>query len=705
METKYILIAIITALCIIGLFQLANEGDEGYPEYHLSVGKIADFELVAPFDFQILKSDEQLQEEYAQALRKADKPYTFSPDIEFEAYRNLDQLFNYIWEARENPNPESVIVKAREEGFQLENIYSLLHANEDMINSLYNSVRNILTELYKVGIYQGITGDSVLVVTPTGNKKFPRTRYFEVEEAKRLMKSRMGPMAQNLLLENNLNKLVMPNLVVDAVQYAKLQEEIKKQINPVAGMVLQNEIIIRKNQRITEEDINKINSLVREYKARGERRTSLMKWLSFMGLFIYILACLFAFNLYYWHTPYRETYGNNGTYILNLGFVLSVLMTIITCKMLNLNASIIPLVMFSVTVAIIIGFDFAIIYSIFSILMITPFANWDAFNLALLLTSILLLLSLMRNFKSRHDFLRIGVYFFLILNILSYALGMVSYSGNDLGEKFQSLLQNTGYSLISIIIAILGAMGLVRYFERKLHRATKQVLLELQDFNHPLLKRLATNAAGTYHHSLIVGNLAEQAAAAIGANPLLARVGSYYHDIGKSVHPELFTENNEDSSEFHDKYTPEESADIIRDHVKEGVVLAQKYHLPQPVIDIINQHHGTSYIRFFLDAAQRKGEVTDLSAFRYPGPLPQTKEAALVMLADIVESTIKSKKDVTEEEIEKILDDTIQRLIREGQFNEAPITLKDLAKAKEVMLPILAGIYRKRIEYPEEASP
>jgi len=311
----------------------------------------------------------------------------------------------------------------------------------------------------------------------------------------------------------------------------------------------------------------------------------------------------------------------------------------------------------------------------------------------------------MRNFKSRHDFLRIGVYFFLIINILAFALGMVSYSGNEPGEKFQYLLQNTGYSLLSTIIGILGAMGLVRYFEKRLNRATKQVLLELQDFNHPLLKRLATNAAGTYHHSLIVGNLAEQAAAAIGANPLLARVGSYYHDIGKSVHPELFTENNEDSSEFYDKYSPEESADIIRDHVKEGVALAQKYHLPQPVIDIINQHHGTSYIRYFLDVAQRKGEVTDLSAFRYPGPLPQTKEAALVMLADIVESTIKSKKDVTEEEIEKILDDTIQRLIREGQFNEAPITLKDLAKAKEVMLPILAGIYRKRIEYPEESSP
>ena len=704
METKYILVTIITALCIIGSFQLANEGEAGYPEYHLSVGQIADFDLVAPFDFQILKSDEQLQEEYAQALAKADKPYTFSSDVEFEAYRNLDQLFDYIWEARESPNPESVILKAREQGFQLDNIYSLLYVKEERINSIYNSVRTILTDLYKVGIYQGIAGDSVLVVTSAGNKKFPRTRYFEVEEAKRLMKSRMSSIALTLL-ENNLDKLVMPNLVVDAVQYAKLQEEIKKQINPVAGMVLQNEIIIRKNQRITEEDINKLNSLAREYKARGERRNSLMQWLGFIGLLLYIVSCLFAFNLYYWHTSHREIYGNNGIYILNLGFFLSALMTIITCKILNLNASLIPLVMFSVAVAIIIGFDFAIIYSVFSILIIAPFANWDSFNLALLLTSILLILSLMRNFKSRHDFLRIGVYFFLIINILAFALGMVSYSGNEPGEKFQYLLQNTGYSLLSTIIGILGAMGLVRYFEKRLNRATKQVLLELQDFNHPLLKRLATNAAGTYHHSLIVGNLAEQAAAAIGANPLLARVGSYYHDIGKSVHPELFTENNEDSSEFYDKYSPEESADIIRDHVKEGVALAQKYHLPQPVIDIINQHHGTSYIRYFLDVAQRKGEVTDLSAFRYPGPLPQTKEAALVMLADIVESTIKSKKDVTEEEIEKILDDTIQRLIREGQFNEAPITLKDLAKAKEVMLPILAGIYRKRIEYPEESSP
>ena len=156
METKYILVTIITALCIIGLFQLANEGEAGYPEYHLSVGQIADFDLVAPFDFQILKSDEQLQEEYAQALAKADKPYTFSSDIEFEAYRNLDQLFDYIWEARESPNPESVILKAREQGFQLDNIYSLLYVKEERINSIYNSVRTILTDLYKVGIYQGI---------------------------------------------------------------------------------------------------------------------------------------------------------------------------------------------------------------------------------------------------------------------------------------------------------------------------------------------------------------------------------------------------------------------------------------------------------------------------------------------------------------------------------------------------------------------
>jgi putative nucleotidyltransferase with HDIG domain len=203
----------------------------------------------------------------------------------------------------------------------------------------------------------------------------------------------------------------------------------------------------------------------------------------------------------------------------------------------------------------------------------------------------------------------------------------------------------------------------------------------------------------------VVGNLAERAAEAIGADARLTRVGSYYHDIGKLVNTEIFTENNEDSSSIHDKLDPQESAGMVRNHVKEGVDLAEKYDIPKEVIDIIREHHGTSRIRYFLDVAQRQGLDPDLDDFTYDGPKPRSKESALVMLADIVESTTKAKDLKSKDELEKIIDDTIQRLIRDGQFGEAPITISDLQKAKMAMLPILESIYRKRLDYPDEQKP
>ena len=216
-----------------------------------------------------------------------------------------------------------------------------------------------------------------------------------------------------------------------------------------------------------------------------------------------------------------------------------------------------------------------------------------------------------------------------------------------------------------------------------------------------MLKKLATEAVGTYHHSLIVGNLTERAAEAIGANPLLARVGSYYHDIGKVINTDIFTENNEDSSDIHATLAPEESAKLIRNHVAEGIALAKKYRIPQPVIDIVMQHHGDSTIRYFWEKAEKENPESSRKLFQYPGPLPQSKEAALVMIADIVESTTKAKNIESEEDIAKIIDNAISRLIKEEQLREAPITLKDLSIVKESFIPVLESIYRKRLDYPE----
>jgi putative nucleotidyltransferase with HDIG domain len=310
--------------------------------------------------------------------------------------------------------------------------------------------------------------------------------------------------------------------------------------------------------------------------------------------------------------------------------------------------------------------------------------------------SVIITIILIQKQKAHHEYLSIWFYMLMSSTLVSMAISICK------SDPINVVFRNIGFGMISGSVSIMGIIMIVPYYEKKWNRATKQTLLELLDFNHPLLKKLATSAVGTYHHSLIVGNLAERAAEAIGANPLLARVGSYYHDIGKIINTEIFTENNAESSEIHDEMSPDKSASLIKNHVLEGISLAKKYKIPQPVIDVIMQHHGNSIIRYFYDRAEKMNLPAEQQDYQYPGPRPQSKEAALVMIADIVESTTKAKTISTEQDIEKIIDDTISRLIREGQFDEAPITMKDLSTIKSSMLPVLGSIYRKRLDYPEE---
>lgn len=594
-------------------------------------------------------------------------------------------------------------MSARQQGYQLVNPGMLFSKDQNRMDSSRESIKRTMETLYRAGIYADIDADSIKVTTDKSTQKRSLAQFFKREEARRLSLQKLEPTLA-ILVEQNSDKLIIPNLLVDTQNYADLQAELLASIDPVMGMVKQNEVIVRQKQKLNEEAINKLNSLTQEYQSRGDSRSSLLQWLSFLGLLFFILVVVLTFNLYMCHTPLEEEHGLVGAAMLNAGFLLQILAAVFARQLLGLDSSLIPFAMLIISTAILLGHDFGIFYAACSILLLVPFLNWEASSIALLFSSTLITLALIRKYNSRHDFLRIWVFLYVSLNLINGALTLFFFNGENLTEKLGSLVRNAGYSLVSTTLSVLGCLVIVGFFERKWNRATKQILLELLDFNNPLLKRLATNAVGTYHHSLIVGNLTERAAEAIGANPLLARVGSYYHDIGKSVNPEIFTENNEASSEFYEKFSPEESADFIRDHVREGVVLAEKHRVPQPVIDIIQQHHGTSYIRYFLEAAKRLGEVAALDAFRYPGPLPQSKEAALVMLADVIESTSKSMQTANDEEINQLIDNTIKRLINEGQLDEAPITIKDLALAKQAMLPILESVFRKRLEYPEEGK-
>jgi cyclic-di-AMP phosphodiesterase PgpH len=267
--------------------------------------------------------------------------------------------------------------------------------------------------------------------------------------------------------------------------------------------------------------------------------------------------------------------------------------------------------------------------------------------------------------------------------------------------------------VIGYILKPLAISGLVsacvilvslQVFERLFGEITNFTLLELSDSSHPLLKRMVVEAPGTYHHSLIVSNLAEAAADAIGANSLLVRVGAYYHDIGKMLKPEYFTENQIVPGNKHDQLEPSMSRLVILNHVKEGVELAQKYKLNQKIIDFIPQHHGTSLIHYFYQKAisESESENVEEENYRYPGPKPQTKETAIVLLADSVEGATRSLDEHTPQKIEDVVRKIINNKFIDGQLDECNLTLREIDTIASTFMRVLSAMYHSRIKYPEQ---
>ena len=247
-------------------------------------------------------------------------------------------------------------------------------------------------------------------------------------------------------------------------------------------------------------------------------------------------------------------------------------------------------------------------------------------------------------------------------------------------------------------------LGVLPVFEYLFKRVTNISLLELADFDHPLLQRLILEAPGTYHHSLVVGNLSEAACGIVGANALLARIGAYYHDIGKLSKPEYFSENQDINASKHEALPPSMSKLIIMNHVKEGVDLAKKHKLNLRLIDFIQQHHGNSLVYYFyrraLESSEEDQEIKE-DGFRYPGPKPDTKETAIVLLADSAEAATRALKDPTPTKVEEIVHKVINNKFIDRQLDECELTLKDLEKIAAVFIRILSGIYHSRITYPE----
>lgn len=308
--------------------------------------------------------------------------------------------------------------------------------------------------------------------------------------------------------------------------------------------------------------------------------------------------------------------------------------------------------------------------------------------------------------KSRATLLRAGALVGLANLYSIVAWSFLSGATGSLGFDLLCGLIN------GLFVAIL-ALGLLPLFEYLFQVATDFRLIELCNMNHPLLKQMILKAPGTYHHSMLVGTLAEAAGEAIGANTLLCRVGAYYHDIGKMTKPSYFVENRTDSKDLHGKLRPSLSSLVIVSHVKAGVELGRAYGLPPTVVEMIPQHHGTRLVTFFYDKAKKTqdpdlGDVQE-EEFRYPGPKPQTKEAAILMLADAVEAASRTLTERTQGRFQGLVGNIVNTIFTDGQLNECELTLRELRLIEESFVRVLLGIYHHRIDYPgfdfEECTP
>ncbi len=539
------------------------------------------------------------------------------------------------------------------------------------------------------------------------NEKLQRIESVDKIFAKNEIMSKLSLKFGQALKDSTLKNIavsVAGNFVFENLIYSKelTDLEIKNRVDQIprtTGIVRENERIISKHDPITKETQLKLDSYKRVRMERIGVKDLFAQVIGKILVVVILLSMLVIFLFYIRNDIYRDN--------LKLALISSLLMLVSFFAFLSLqlkvNAPVELLIFISVaSILLTIMFDsrlafFTIVVSSFLIAVIRGGDYTISF---ISFCGAVLAIFSVRDIKNRSQIFRS---FFFIL--IGYSVAIIAM-GFDRAESSSKIFTNLAYGAINSVMSPVIAYGLLIFYEKVFRITTDLTLIELADFNQPLLRELSTKAPGTFHHSVVMGNLAEEAAASVGANRILSRVGCYYHDIGKIIKPSFFVENQLERINKHEQINPSLSAKIIIAHIKDGIELGRKYHLPQQVIDFIPMHHGTNLVSYFYNKAKSsvdndKEDVHDY-IYRYPGPKPQNKETAIAMLADTVEAATKVIEDPTPKKLEDKIDDIIKRRFIEGELDECELTLRDLSKIKKAFLKILVGIYHQRIKYPEE---
>lgn len=369
------------------------------------------------------------------------------------------------------------------------------------------------------------------------------------------------------------------------------------------------------------------------------------------------------------------------------------------------RAELIPLLLFAMTIGISYGRAMAMVLSLTLALILTVAEGGSLADLMVLLGVIASVVVQLGRIRGRRKLIKVGFYASLVAGALTVGIGLL-----DNQPLARELLEHAAHQALWAFLAGFLTTGLLPFIESFFGALTEISLLELGDVAHPLLQELVRRAPGTYNHSINVASIAEAAAESVGARGLLVRVGAYFHDIGKMLKPHYFVENQGGESSRHDTLVPAMSTLIIIAHIKDGADLARQHHLPEPIIDMIEQHHGTTLVEYFYRRANEQSEANpDLghveeSSFRYPGPKPQTVEAAVLMLADAVESASRALVEPTPARIESLVEDIAMKKLLDGQFDECDLTLKQLHMIEESLIKSLTAVYHGRVKYPDQRT-
>ena len=657
-----VILFLITVFCLVYLFPRSG----GF-KYNYQTGKPWPYEtLLAPFDFPIAKSEEELNAE-RQAVAQ-ESPLIFTRDTLAEQ-RSLDRTRKWI---RQQVTPFSSSRILRDWDRYLNNLYSpglidasfAIQSAKPILVVRDNSAQKLLFSDLKINDSLPFSNESALLNGIIAN-------------------------ASNRLI---LNEYIESNLVLDSLLTRQKLEESLSLILPTRGVVAEGERIIAQGEVVDQKRFQILNSLRVEYLSDlwASSEQSII-----IGYSILVSILIFLTFLFLWrYCPL--VYENNTKVVFVFSTILIMVAAIKLAMTYNINfVYVVPLCIVPLLLKTFFDTRLAFFVFLMGLFLIGFMVPSDfSFIFMQLVAGAIATLTMPDLYK------RANLFVVAVLIVVSYVFCYISFHMIYEGNLSTVSLDNLGFLLINGL-GILFVHPLVYIFEKIFGLVSDLSLLELSDTNSKLLRTLSEKAPGTFHHSLQVANIAEAAANEVNANALLVRVGALYHDIGKMNNPLYFSENQSTNYNPHHELDPFESSRLILNHISDGIEIAKRNNLPDRIIDFIRTHHGTTPTRYFYHKAKKENEDVDKSIFCYPGPKPYSKETAILMMADSVEAASKSLQEPTAEGIASFVQKIIEEQAEENQFDEADISLREIELIKKILIEKLINVYHLREVYPE----